>query len=77
MQTFYFTGFISDALTASSSVRAGHQSKQWVDGSNGQCFGWVIWVDALSPMTHLHIYRKHVVKATFAVGDNNADRQLC
>ena len=27
------------------------------------------WVDALSPMTLLHIYRKHEVKATFVVGD--------
>ena len=27
-----------------------HQSKQWVDGS---------WVNALSPMTHLHIYERH------------------
>jgi len=40
---------------------------KWVsflDGSYGS------WVDALSPVTHLHIYRKHVVKATFVVGDN-------
>ena len=43
------------------------QRVKWVsflDGSYGS------WVDALSPMTHLHIYRKHVVKATFVVGDN-------
>jgi len=39
------------------------QSKQWVNGSYGS------WVDALSPMTLLHIYRKHEVKATFVVGD--------
>ena len=52
------------------------QSKHRVDGSMGQ-MGQFFWmghmghmVDALSPMTHLHIYRKHVVKATFAVGDN-------
>jgi len=51
------------------------QSKHRVDGSwvNGSVF-WMDhmghMVDALSPMTHLHIYRKHVVKATFAVGDN-------
>jgi len=41
----------------------------------GQWVEWVSfldgsWVDALSPMTHLHIYRKHVIKATFVVGDN-------
>ena len=41
----------------------------------GQWVKWVSfldgsWVDARSPMTHLHIYRKHVVKATFVVGDN-------
>jgi len=40
------------------------QMGQFLDGSYGS------WVDALSPMTHLHIYRKHVVKATFVVGDN-------
>jgi len=47
------------------------QSKQWVDvdgsvGQMGQFFdgSYGSWVDALSPMTHLHIYRKHVVKAT-------------
>jgi len=53
------------------------QSKQWVDGSwvngsNGSVFldgSYGSWVDALSPMTHLYIYRKHVVKATFVVGD--------
>jgi len=31
-------------------------------GQMGQLFGWVIygsWVDALSPMTHLHIYERH------------------
>ena len=36
----------------------------FLDGSYGS------WVDALSPTTDLHIYRKHVVKATFVVGDN-------
>ena len=41
---------------------------QWVKWVS--FFGWVIWVDALSPMTHPYIYRKHVVKATFVVGDN-------
>jgi len=53
------------------------QSKQWVDGSwvngsNGSVFSdgsYLLWVDALSSMTHLHIYRKHVVKATYVVGD--------
>ena len=30
-------------------------------GQMGHFFGWVIWVYALSPMTHLHIYRKHIV----------------
>ena len=48
------------------------------DGSMGHWVKWVSfldgsygsWVDAPSPMTHLHIYRKHVVKATFVVGDN-------
>jgi len=40
------------------------QMGQFLDGSYGS------WVDAFSPMTHLHIYRKHVVKATFVVGDN-------
>ena len=40
------------------------QIGQFLDGPYGS------WVDALSPMTHLHIYRKHVVKATFVVGDN-------
>jgi len=40
------------------------QMGQFLDGSYGSS------VDALSPMTHLHIYLKHVVKATFVVGDN-------
>ena len=54
------------------------QSKQWVDGSVGQMgqfFGWVIWLYPgpswsmhFHGMTRLHIYRKHVVKATFVVG---------
>jgi len=44
------------------------QMGQFLDGS------YRSWVDALSPMTHLHIYRKHVVKATFVVGDNWTDR---
>ena len=29
---------------------------------------WALLVDALSHMTRLHTYRKHVVKATFVVG---------
>jgi len=48
---------------------------RWV---TGQWVKWVSfldglygsWVDAHSAMTHLHIYRKPVVKATFVVGDN-------
>jgi len=43
---------------------AAAQSKRWVDGSYGS------WVDALLPMANLHIYRKHVVQATFVDGDN-------
>jgi len=39
------------------------QMGQFLDGS------YESWVDALSPMTHLHIYRKHVVNV---VGDNKA-----
>ena len=64
-------------LSVRLCVRA-YQSKQWVDGSwvngsNGPVFldrSYGSWVDALSLITHLHIYRKHVVKATFVVGDN-------
>ena len=35
----------------------------WVNGSNGSVF----WMGHMGhgSMTHLHIYRKHVVKATF------------
>ena len=44
------------------------------NGSMGQWAKWVSFLDgsygALLPMTHLHIFRKHVVKATFVVGDN-------
>ena len=45
-------------------------------GSNGSVFwitagmGHMGRLDAVSFMTHLHIYLKHVVKATFVVGDN-------
>ena len=61
----------SRVTSASSGVNNGSMGRgsvgkmgQFLDGSYGS------WVYALSPMTHLHIYRKHVVKATFVVGDN-------
>jgi len=41
---------------------------QWVKWVS--FFGWVIWVIGRCTFTHLHIYQKHVVKATFVVGDN-------
>ena len=43
---------------------------QWVKWVSFLDGSYESWVDALSPMTHLHIYREHVVKATFVVGDN-------
>jgi len=69
----------SQSRAASANPR--QQSKQWVDwswvnGSNGSVF-WIghvyrssVSVDTLSPITHLHIHLKLVVKATFVVGDN-------
>jgi len=62
-----------DALTIAVGSRVnkesmGHglmsQMSRFLDGSYGS------WADTLSPMTNLHIYRKHVVQATFVVGDN-------
>ena len=68
---FYDAAGNGNAVSRVNNGSMGHglmgEMGQWVsflDGSYGS------WVDALSPMTHLHFYQKHVVKATFVVGDN-------
>ena len=72
------SGLVLGSLVLRESRSAILPSTRVNDRSMGHWVKWVSFldgsygsrVDALLPMTHLHIYRKHVVKATFVVGDN-------